>query len=40
MNQKEFTETLSNSEKRGTDRKKLIVDVHFNGGDATGIANT
>ncbi len=40
MNQKEFTETLSNPEKRGTDRKKLIVDVHFNGGDATGIANT
>ena len=27
-------------EKRQSDRKKLIVDVHFNGGDATGIANT
>ena len=40
MNQREFTENLSNSERRGTDRKKLIVDVHFNGGDATGIANT
>lgn len=40
MNQKEFTETLSQSERRGSDRKKLIVDVHFSGGDATGIANT
>ena len=27
-------------EKRQTDRKKLIVDVQFEGGDATGIANT
>lgn len=40
MNQKEFTEALSQSERRGSDRKKLIVDVHFSGGDATGIANT
>lgn len=31
---------LSPSERRQSDRKKLIVDVHFNGGDATGIANT
>jgi Tfp pilus assembly protein PilZ len=28
------------AERRQTDRKKLIVDVHFEGGDATGIANT
>lgn len=27
-------------ERRQSDRKKLIVDVHFEGGDATGIANT
>jgi len=31
---------LSPAERRQSDRKKLIVDVHFNGGDATGIANT
>ncbi|MEO7540072.1 MAG: PilZ domain-containing protein [Pyrinomonadaceae bacterium] len=28
------------SERRGSDRRKLIVDVRFNGGDGTGIANT
>lgn len=33
-------EALSPAERRHSDRKKLIVDVHFNGGDATGIANT
>ena len=38
--QKESDEVLAPSEKRRSDRKKLIVDVHFNGGDATGIANT
>ncbi|MEZ5426152.1 MAG: PilZ domain-containing protein [Pyrinomonadaceae bacterium] len=27
-------------ERRETDRKKLIVEVYFEGGDATGIANT
>lgn len=31
---------LSPAERRQSDRKKLIVDVQFNGGDATGIANT
>lgn len=40
MNQKEFAETLSQDERRGSDRKKLVVDVRFSGGDATGIANT
>jgi Tfp pilus assembly protein PilZ len=40
MNKKEFAEALSQSERRGSDRKKLIVDVQFSGGDATGIANT
>lgn len=28
------------TERRGSDRKKLIVDVRFDGGDGTGIANT
>jgi len=28
------------TERRHNDRKKLIVDVRFEGGDATGIANT
>jgi hypothetical protein len=40
MNKKEFAESLAQSERRGSDRKKLIVDVHFSGGDATGIANS
>ncbi len=40
MNKKEFAEALSQSERRGSDRKKLIVDVQFSGGDATGIENT
>lgn len=33
-------EVLSPSERRGSDRKKLIIDVRFEGGDGTGIANT
>ena len=36
----EPNEVLSPSERRQSDRKKLIVDVKFEGGDATGIANT
>lgn len=40
MTEKDFTEALAPSEKRRSDRKKLIVDVNFEGGDATGIANT
>lgn len=36
----EPNEALSPSERRRSDRKKLIVDVKFEGGDATGIANT
>lgn len=40
MTDKDFSEALSPSERRHSDRKKLIVDVNFNGGDATGIANT
>jgi hypothetical protein len=30
----------SAAERRGSDRRKLIVDVRFEGGDGTGIANT
>jgi hypothetical protein len=33
-------EALSPSERRQSDRKKLIVNVEFQGGDGTGIANT
>jgi hypothetical protein len=40
MINKDSSEALSPSERRGSDRKKLIVDVNFHGGDATGIANT
>ena len=40
INKKDSAEALSPSERRYTDRKKLIIDVHFQGGDATGIANT
>ena len=40
MTEKDFAEALAPSERRQSDRKKLIVDVNFNGGDATGIANT
>ena len=40
MTEKDFAGTLAPSERRLADRKKLIVDVNFDGGDATGIANT
>ncbi|MEP6900762.1 MAG: PilZ domain-containing protein [Actinomycetota bacterium] len=40
MTEKDFTNALAPSEKRQSDRKKLIIDVNFNGVDATGIANT
>lgn len=33
-------DALAPKERRQSDRKKLIVDVRFEGGDATGIANT
>lgn len=36
----DLNDALSASERRGSDRKKLIVDVRFDGGDGTGIANT
>ena len=40
MDEKDQDESLSNSDRRTSDRKKLIVDVRFDGGDGTGIANT
>lgn len=36
----DLTDARTASERRGSDRKKLIVDVRFDGGDGTGIANT
>lgn len=32
------SDARSVSERRGSDRKKLIIDVRFEGGDSTGIA--
>jgi Tfp pilus assembly protein PilZ len=40
MIKKDSADALSPSERRYADRKKLIIDVNFQGGDATGIANT
>jgi len=40
MTEHNFGEALSPAERRDSDRKKLIVDVRFEGGDDTGIANT
>ncbi len=36
----DLTDARAASERRGSDRKKLIIDVRFEGGDGTGIANT
>lgn len=36
----DISDARSPSERRGSDRRKLIVDVRFEGGDGTGIANT
>jgi hypothetical protein len=40
MTPKEPDEALSASDRRRSDRKKLIVNVEYEGGDGTGIANT
>jgi hypothetical protein len=40
MTDTDLNDARSASERRGSDRKKLIVDVRFDGGDGTGIANT
>jgi len=36
----DHTDARTAAERRTSDRKKLIVDVRFEGGDGTGIANT
>ncbi len=40
MTNNDFTGANSDSDRRDSNRKKLIVDVRFEGGDGTGIANT
>lgn len=40
MAENDRDDAVSAPERRTSDRKKLIVDVRFEGGDATGIANT
>ena len=40
MSEIELGDARSPAERRGSDRKKLIVGVRFEGGDSTGIANT
>src|SRR3954454_20613719 len=40
MAEHDLTDARSASERRRADRKKLIIDVRFEGGDGTGIANT
>ncbi len=40
MISEDLPESSNDLDRRQFDRKKLIVDVHFEGGDATGIANT
>lgn len=34
------SEEISSDERRQYDRSRVIVDVHFDGGDATGVAGT
>jgi hypothetical protein len=40
MTENDFGDALSPAERRDSDRKKLIVDVRYEGGDGTAIANT
>jgi len=40
MDEKDPNDATASNERRTSDRKKLIVDVRFDGGDGTGIANT
>jgi PilZ domain len=40
MTSNNIENAISPSERRYADRKKLIVDIHFDGGDSIGIANT
>jgi hypothetical protein len=40
MTNEEDSEELATEERRHYDRSRLIVEVHFDGGDATGVAST
>ena len=40
MIDEELTDNISPEERRQHDRSRLIVDVHFDGADSTGIAST
>src|SRR4051812_19093941 len=40
MAESDLKDARTPSERRISDRKKLIIDVRFEGGDGTGIANT
>jgi hypothetical protein len=40
MADEDQTDDLSPDERRQFDRSRLIVDVHFDGGDSTGVAGT
>ncbi len=40
MTEKDLDPIISPDERRESERKRLIVDVQYNGGDATGIAAT
>jgi hypothetical protein len=40
MIDEEDSEELASDERRHYDRSRLIVEVHFDGGDATGVAST
>ena len=40
MNEEELSEGSLSEERRQYDRSRLIVEVHFDGGDATGIASS
>lgn len=40
MTENDHDAAVSPENRRGSDRKKLIIDVRFEGGDGTGIANT
>ena len=40
MPDEDQSEEISRDERRQHDRARLIVDVHFEGGDATGVAST
>jgi hypothetical protein len=40
MTDDEQTEPFSNDDRRVHDRSRLIVDVHFDGGESTGVASS